>query len=118
MSFDHCLHSSLKNMFQECHMSAHRVLIPTFATLNSDFSQISKNRSCRVTNTCITVYFVNDSPQAGSYNLNGTKNTKKKSLFSRKKKSVFYFCVVAHCSIRLSIGRSEHICQSLCDFGM
>ena len=32
--------------------------------------------------------------------------------------SGFIFCVVAHWSIRLSIGRSEHICQSLCDFGM
>ena len=71
-------------------MSAHRVLIPTFATLNFDFSLISKNRSYRVTNTCKTVYFVNDSPQAGSHNLNGTTNTKKIP-FSRQKMSVFYF---------------------------
>ena len=36
--FDHCLHPSLTNVFQECHISAQRVLIPKFATLNSDFS--------------------------------------------------------------------------------
>ena len=91
MSFDHCLHSSLKNMFQECHMSAHRVLIPTFATLNSDFSLISKNRSYRVTNTCKAVYFVNDSPQAGSHNLNGTKNTKKIPFFPKENVSFLFF---------------------------
>ena len=91
MSFDHCLHSSLKNVFQECHMSAHRVLIQTFATLNSDFSLISKNRSYRVTNTCKTVYFVNDSPQAGSHNLNGTKNTKKIPFFPTENVRFLFF---------------------------
>ena len=51
----------------------------------------AKNRSCRVTNTCKTVYFVNASPQAGSHNLNSTKNTLKKPLFPERKCQFFIF---------------------------